>query len=72
MKLLEKIIRTCNNRVTPQEMNALDESITYVLTAAKKKVEGIQQNISHLATKQVKESTVKYLRALINKKKGKK
>ena len=41
MKLLEKTIRICNDRVTSQEMNALNESITYVLTAARKKVEGI-------------------------------
>ena len=52
-------------------MNAIDDSITYVLTAAWKKVEGIQQNVPYSYSKQVKESTLKYIKGLINKKKGK-
>ena len=72
MGLLEKTINICVNRARQHEMNALDESITHVLTAARKKVEGIQRNIPFSTTKQVKESKVKCIRGLINKKKGKK
>ena len=49
----------------------MDETITYVLTAAWTKVEGTQRNIPYSKTKQVKESMVKYIWGLINKKKGK-
>ena len=41
MNLLEKIVSICNNRVIPNEMNVLDEIITYVLTATRKQVESI-------------------------------
>ena len=59
------------NRATQYKMNALDKSITYVLIVVRKKVEGIQRNVPFSITKQVKESKVKYIRGLINKKKGK-
>ena len=71
MGLLNKTMQVCANRVTQHEMNALDDSITYVLTAAQKKVEGIQRNVPYSYSKQVKESTLKYIKGLINKKKGK-
>ena len=71
MGLMEKIIKVCTNRATQYEMNALDESITCVLTVARKKVKGMQRNMPFSITKQVKESKVKYIRGLINKKKGK-
>ena len=50
-KLLEKIISICSGRVTSEEINVLDELITYVLTAARKKVEGIARNIPYSKTK---------------------
>ena len=42
MELLQKTIQVCNNRVTQYKMNALDDSIIYILAAVRKKVEGIQ------------------------------
>ena len=69
--LVEKITRIYANKPTQREMNALDDTITYVLTAARKRVEGIQRNVPYSKTKQIKESKVKYIRGLINKKKEK-
>jgi len=69
-KFLEKTISICSGRVTSKEMNVLDKLITYVLIAARKKVEGIARNIPYSKTKQVKWSTLKYIKVLINKKKG--
>ena len=37
MGLMKKIIKVCMNRVIQHEMNALDESITYILTVSRKK-----------------------------------
>jgi hypothetical protein len=45
MKLLEKTIEVCTGKVTQHEMNVLDQAITYVLTVARKSVEGIQRNV---------------------------
>ena len=58
--------------MTVEDMNVLDELIIYVLTAARKRVEGIAQNVPYSKTKQIKWSTIKYIKALINKMKGKK
>ena len=69
-KLGERTSTICNGKVTQHEMNVLDELITYVLSAARKKVEGVQRNIPYSITKQVKESKVKYIKGLINKKRG--
>jgi len=55
-----------------KELNLLDESIMYVLGAARKYVEGVQRNVPYSKQKQQMESKLKYLKALINKKKGKK
>ena len=41
MKLLEKTIEVCTDKATPHELNTLDETITYVLSVARKSVEGI-------------------------------
>ena len=71
MKVLERANAICTNRVTAQEMNELDDMITYVLTVARKKVEGNKRNVPYSKLKQVKYSTTKYIKALIRKKQGK-
>jgi len=71
MGLMEKATRICNNHVTIKELNMLDDAITYVLSAARKYIEGVQRNVPYSKVKQIKESTLKYLRVLINKKRGK-
>ena len=68
--LLDRTTKICNGKVIQHEMNVLDESITYVLSAAQKKVEGVQRNIPYSMNKQVKESKLKYIKGLINKKRG--
>ena len=50
-KLMEKITSICRGRVTIEEMNVLNELITYVLTAARKRVEGIIRNVPYLKNK---------------------
>ena len=70
-KLLEKTEEICRGYPTQDEMNVVDELITYVLNAARKRVEGIVRNVPYSKMKQIKWSSIKYVKALINKLKGK-
>jgi len=68
IELLEKTARICTNRVTVVDLNRLDDAIMYVLSAARRYVEGSKRNVPYSRQKQIKESTVKYLKVLLNKK----
>ena len=71
MKVEEKAVRTFANSAMVGELNGLDESIMSVLSATQRHVERCKRNALFSTQKQIKESTVKYLRALINQIKGK-
>ena len=71
MKLEELTVQTCSINPTHHEMNVLDEHTTHALDAARKYMEGMKRNVPFTTMKQKKESTMKYVKALKSKAKGK-
>jgi len=69
--LIQRAESVCLGNPTIEELNLLDENITYVMNAARRYVEGVQRNVPYSKLKQKLESTMKYLKGLIQKKKGK-
>jgi hypothetical protein len=70
MGLLERAQRVCNDHATVRELNLLDDAITYVLSEARRQVEGIQRNVPYSKEKQQKASAPKYIKALLKVKRG--
>ena len=71
MKLEELTVQMCSKNPTHDEMNVLDDHITHALDVSRKHIEGIKRNVPFTTTKQMKESTMKYIKALMSKAKGK-
>jgi len=69
-KLEEKVMNMCNQRITPHEMNSIDDEITYALNLARKGVEGLRAGIPYSEEKQQKIAKMKYLHAIIRQKRG--
>ena len=71
LKLEETVNTICNSSITRKEIDWLDETIIYVLNAARKHVEGIKRTIPILSKKVKLQSTLLYYAAFLKKKEGK-
>ena len=45
--LIEKVVSTCTNRISPKELNIIDDGITYALNVARKGVERMHTGIPY-------------------------
>ena len=68
--LQQKIDQVYHSRVTAEEMNIVDKEIIYVLNAVRKYAEGPYSNYPYANEKQRIISKMKYIKALIRKRKG--
>ena len=71
MQLEELVNQKCNSFITGQEIDRLDETITYVLNAARRHIEGMKRTIKCTPRKIKLRSTVLYYSALKRKAEGK-
>ena len=71
MKLEELTVQMCGKNPTHHEINMLDEHTAHALDVARKRVEGIKRNAPFTTSRQIKESTMKHIKALTSKAKGK-
>ena len=64
MKLEELIVHMCSKTPTRHEMDVLDDHIKHALDVARKHVEGIKRNVPFTTIKTIKESTMKFIKAM--------
>ena len=69
-KIEEKLTRINNSRVSPKELNAIDDLITCILNSARKSVEGVKSNVPYFNEKNQTQLEIKYLKAVIKQRRG--